>query len=134
MEDSSQTVLTNSQDFGGSGSQTTRTDITFNPLNGLLRTSGGKALYGQSSKSRQDAAHIREMHQCLASILRRISQPGLFERSCYLFDLGMQRAKYRWGRRARLCAGACVLIALNEQQKGETAATVAVSSSLIAHE
>jgi transcription factor IIIB 90 kDa subunit len=128
LEDSSQTVFTNDSNFASGGSQKILPDILLNPIAGsTLKTASGRPLYGQSSKVKQNAVHSREMHQYIASILRNISHPGLTERSCYLFDLAMQRAGFRWGRQAKLASGACIAIALNESQKGETMATVAVS-------
>jgi transcription factor IIIB subunit 2 len=126
LEDSSQTVLTSGQGSGETGPQSS---AYLNPFAGsTLKSSAGRALYGQPSKGKQRAAHSREMHQYIESILRNISQSGLKDRATYLFNLAMDRAGYRWGRQAKLAAGACIMIALNESQRGETTATLAVSS------
>lgn len=126
LEDASQTVLADNADFMAGSS---RSDIILNPVgNSTLRTSAGRPLYGQPSKDKQHASHVREMRQFISSTLQAISQPGLMERTCHLFDLAMQRAKYRWGRQAKLAASACIAIALNESKKGVTMATLSASA------
>ena len=130
LEDSSQTVLTNDSDFRAPANS--YLNIALNPVAGsTLRASSGRPLFGQSSTSKQSESHYKEMHSYIASVLRSISHSALTERACHLFDLAMQRAKYRWGRQAKLACGACIVIALNESQKGETVATIAVSCAII---
>jgi transcription factor IIIB 90 kDa subunit len=66
------------------------------------------------------------MHNYIASLANRLGHPGLIPRVQLLFDQAMHRGKYRWGKKARLVAGACLAIALREAHKGDTLKDIAV--------
>ncbi|KZT44114.1 hypothetical protein SISSUDRAFT_1057109 [Sistotremastrum suecicum HHB10207 ss-3] len=97
-----------------------------------LRTANGSVLAGQSSKARRDAANARAQHEHIFSALRNLgaSDNAIFERAKYLFDHGMVKCSYRWGRQANLLSAACILIAMKEYRKGGTLSTVAAVMSL----
>lgn len=66
------------------------------------------------------------MRSFTTALVHRIGHPSLASRTLFLFELAMERAHYRYGRRARLVAGASLAIALRESQKGETVKDIAV--------
>lgn len=66
------------------------------------------------------------MAQYTAALAKRIGHPGLFPRTQFLFDQALERGHVRWGRKARLVAGAALAIALREARKGETIRDIAV--------
>ena len=70
------------------------------------------------------------MHQYIVSLSTRVGHLGLAPRVQFLFDQAMAKGNYRFGRKARLVAGASLAIALREAQKGETIRDIAVSDAV----
>jgi transcription factor IIIB 90 kDa subunit len=129
LDDSTQTTLTNSNEAIPNGMVR---DIILNPIGSFpLRTSSGRAIYGQTSNDREIVSRKREMHDFIISILRMLSQPGLADRACHLFDRSIELADFRWGRQVRLAASACIALSLNEARKGVTLTSIAVSFCLV---
>ncbi|EIW84996.1 hypothetical protein CONPUDRAFT_97552 [Coniophora puteana RWD-64-598 SS2] len=65
-------------------------------------------------KSTRDARHLHAHNTFIASILNRLSHPGHAARAQTLFSLAMEKTASRWGRKAKLLAGASIAIALRE--------------------
>ena len=57
----------------------------------------------------------------------RLSARGSADRAQTLFDQGMSRGKFRWGRKSKRMAGAALAIALRESKKGDALRDIAVS-------
>jgi transcription factor IIIB 90 kDa subunit len=57
------------------------------------------------------------MHDFIRSISTRLSNQGLSPRAIGIFTQAMAAGHYRWGRRAKLTAGASIAIALRESHK-----------------
>ena len=66
------------------------------------------------------------MHQFTVALASRIGHHALATRAVYLFDQAVQKGGFRFGRKARLVAGASLIIALRENKKGETVRDIAV--------
>ena len=66
------------------------------------------------------------MAQFTFTLAKRIGHPGLCPRALLLFEQALERGHVRWGRKARLVAGAALAIALREGRKGETMNDIAV--------
>jgi transcription factor IIIB 90 kDa subunit len=60
------------------------------------------------------------MHDFIRSISTRLSNPGLSPRATTIFTQAMAAGHYRWGRRAKLTAGASIAIALRESHKPDS--------------
>ena len=111
-------------------------------LRSLRRVGGGLA--GQSSKEDRDRRNMvrawlltisrrvlllelqTAMHQYILGILTKLAYSGLAPRACTLFDQARTRGKYRWGRKAVLVAGACIIVVLRESKKGIMISQLAV--------
>ncbi|EIN03416.1 hypothetical protein PUNSTDRAFT_147062 [Punctularia strigosozonata HHB-11173 SS5] len=109
LEDASQSVLTSSQydaqdTFVFDNSQATT-------LKSLRHS--GRNLAGQEKHARH-TRNTLAMHSYILGILTRLSHPGLLPRANTLFDNAMTTGKLRWGRKAKLTAGASIIIALRE--------------------
>lgn len=70
------------------------------------------------------------MHEFIRTIATRQSNPGITWRAQGIFDQAMRRGHYRWGRRAKLTAGAALAIALRESHKSDSIRDIAVSLPL----
>ena len=68
------------------------------------------------------------MHEYIRTLAGRLSSPGSAVRAQGLFDQAMQKTRFRWGRRAKLAAGASLAIALRESQKSDSLRDIAVST------
>ena len=66
------------------------------------------------------------MHQFTVALASRIGHHALATHAVYLFDQAVQKGGFRFGRKARLVAGASLIIALRENKKGETVRDIAV--------
>lgn len=66
------------------------------------------------------------MHEFIRSVTVRLGHPGMATRSIGIFDLVMKKGQYRWGRRARLTAGAAIAIALRESHKADSLRDIGV--------
>lgn len=75
------------------------------------------------------------MHDFIRSLVLRLSSQGLTARAQGVFDQAMARGKYRWGRKAKLAAGASIAVALREAHKSDSLRDIAVSaiSCVIVH-
>lgn len=67
------------------------------------------------------------MRQYTVALASRIGHSALGTRTLFLSESAMQKGKFRYGRKARLVAGAALAIALRENQKGETMRDIAAS-------
>ncbi len=67
------------------------------------------------------------MHTFIASVLSKLSAPGMAPRAQSIFDEVMKRGQLRWGRKARLAAGASIAVALREAHRGDSIRDIAVS-------
>ena len=70
------------------------------------------------------------MREYVSTLASRVGHPALFTRSLFVFEQAMERGRYRYGRKARLVAGASLAISLREAHKGETIKDIAVSVPL----
>lgn len=68
------------------------------------------------------------MYQYIAALATRINHSGLTPRTQTLFDQAMLKGKFRWGRKAKLVAGASLHVALREAHKSGTLQDIAVSA------
>lgn len=69
------------------------------------------------------------MHEYVRSLSIQMGAQGAATRAQGIFDQAMQRGKFRWGRRAKLVAGASLGIALREAKKGGSLRDIAVSAT-----
>lgn len=70
------------------------------------------------------------MRRYIAALAHRVEHPSLSSRTIFLFELAMERGHFRYGRRARLVAAACLAVALRENHLGETLKDIAVCEFL----
>ncbi|KAH9948593.1 hypothetical protein B0H21DRAFT_689815 [Amylocystis lapponica] len=96
----------------------------YNVRGNTLKGRNGWALAGQGKEAR-DRHNTIAMHEFLRSIAARLSHPGSVGRAHGLFDQAMSRGHYRWGRRAKLVAGASLAIALRESHKSDSIRDIA---------
>ncbi|EIW60749.1 uncharacterized protein TRAVEDRAFT_57891 [Trametes versicolor FP-101664 SS1] len=94
------------------------------PGGGTLRGRNGWALAGQGKEAR-DRKNTISMHEFIRTIATRQSNPGITSRAQGIFDQAMRRGHYRWGRRAKLTAGAALAIALREAHKSDSIRDIA---------
>lgn len=59
------------------------------------------------------------MHEFIQTVASRLAHAGSASRAQTIFDQAMNRGQYRWGRKAKLTAGASVAIALREARKSD---------------
>ncbi|TFK72188.1 hypothetical protein BDN72DRAFT_816391 [Pluteus cervinus] len=74
----------------------------------------------QSDKEARDKKNQFAIQEDLKSLSSSVGSPGLSPRAHNLFTQAMALAHHRWGRKARILAGACVSIALREVNKPES--------------
>ncbi|THH09359.1 hypothetical protein EW145_g2062 [Phellinidium pouzarii] len=103
-----------------------RYGLPFEPRSTLkaFRNSNGWDLAGQGKHASAERNKFA-MRQYTVALASRIGHSSLSTRALYLFELAMQKGAFRYGRKARLVAGACLAIALREGQKGETISDIA---------
>ncbi|KAL1947434.1 hypothetical protein VTO73DRAFT_14395 [Trametes versicolor] len=94
------------------------------PGGSTLRGRNGWALAGQGKEAR-DRKNTISMHEFIRTIATRQSNPGITSRAQGIFDRAMRRGHYRWGRRAKLTAGAALAIALRESHKSDSIRDIA---------
>lgn len=70
------------------------------------------------------------MHTLIASVLSKLSNGGLAPRAQSLFEQVMKRGQLRWGRKAKLAAGASIVVALREAHRSDSIRDIAVSPIL----
>ncbi|KZT11649.1 uncharacterized protein LAESUDRAFT_755282 [Laetiporus sulphureus 93-53] len=121
LADPTQSVLNSHLEFyDGFLRETPWTDISKSTLKGR----NGWALPGQGKEAR-DRQNTIAMHEYIKSVAGRLVSPGSAPRAQGIFDQAMRRGHYRWGRKARLVAGASVAIALREAHKSESCSDIA---------
>jgi len=84
-----------------------------------LKGRNGWTFAGQDKEAR-NKRNMVSMHEFINSVLSKLSNPGLVPRTQNLFDQAMRTGNYRWGRKAKVIAGACVAIALREARKSDS--------------
>ncbi|KLO18795.1 hypothetical protein SCHPADRAFT_819130 [Schizopora paradoxa] len=121
LEDASQTVLDSQIEPVDNGKLRDSLANTLHPRSTLksLRSKSGWDLAGQGKAAALDR-NKNAMAQFTFSLAKRIGHPGLCPRALLLFEQALERGHVRWGRKARLVAGAALAIALREGRKGET--------------
>ncbi|KAH8102866.1 hypothetical protein BXZ70DRAFT_926915 [Cristinia sonorae] len=97
-----------------------------NSLQGRSAVKGknGWNLPGQD-KEASYRKNTAQMHEFIRSVTMKLSNPGVAGRAQHIFDSSMQRGRYRWGRKAKLTAGASVAIALREASKADSIRDIA---------
>ncbi|CCM03689.1 uncharacterized protein FIBRA_05833 [Fibroporia radiculosa] len=91
---------------------------------GTLKGRNGWALSGQGKEAR-DRANTIVMHEFIRSLAARLCSPGTAVRAQGLFDQAMRRGQFRWGRKAKLVAGAAISIAFRESRKSDSISDIA---------
>lgn len=115
LGDPNQVLLTSHADFQESSTR----DTIWNPSSGsTLKGRNGWALAGQGKEARDKKNRIA-MHEFIQTVASRLAHAGSASRAQTIFDQAMNRGQYRWGRKAKLTAGASVAIALREARKSD---------------
>ncbi|KAJ7694226.1 hypothetical protein B0H17DRAFT_476508 [Mycena rosella] len=83
-----------------------------------VRTGRNRYLSGQGKEVR-DNKNLDDMHWFIKNLARAAFVSGTTERAYHLFAQAMKSGQYRWGRTAKLVAGACISIALRETNRPE---------------
>ncbi|KAI6005469.1 hypothetical protein EDD15DRAFT_2525625 [Pisolithus albus] len=89
-----------------------------------VRNRKGWDLAGQSKEAR-DKRNMASMSTFINSVLTRLNNSGLSPRAQAIFAQAMAAGGYRWGRKAKLTAGACIAIALRESHKSDSLRDIA---------
>ncbi|KAG2157391.1 hypothetical protein DEU56DRAFT_921928 [Suillus clintonianus] len=84
----------------------------------------GWNLAGQHKEAR-DRRNAIAMSIFINSVLTKLKNPGLSPRAEAIFTQAMTKGKYRWGRKAKLAAGASMAIALREAHKSDSLRDIA---------
>ncbi|KAG1877817.1 hypothetical protein DFJ58DRAFT_712496 [Suillus subalutaceus] len=84
----------------------------------------GWNLAGQHKEAR-DRGNAIAMSIFITSVLTKLKNPGLSPRAEAIFTQAMAKGKYRWGRKAKLAAGASMAIALREAHKSDSLRDIA---------
>ncbi|KAK0483489.1 hypothetical protein IW261DRAFT_1674078 [Armillaria novae-zelandiae] len=111
LVDSSQSVLSSISDYQASWNPSFLPNST---LKSLRNPNWQLAGQGKEARDRQNSAAMHEFINSLANIL---SVPALASRATTLFTQAMAAGNFRWGRKAKLVAGACLSIALRESKR-----------------
>ncbi|KAI6039954.1 hypothetical protein EDC04DRAFT_2680373 [Pisolithus marmoratus] len=90
----------------------------------VVRNRKGWDLAGHSKEAR-DKRNMVSMSVFINSVLTRLNSPGLSPRAQAIFAQAMAAGGYRWGRKAKLTAGASVAIALREARKSDSLRDIA---------
>ncbi|CDO74882.1 hypothetical protein BN946_scf185004.g32 [Trametes cinnabarina] len=123
LADPTQSVFTSQWDYVDTS---TREAAPWSNIPGgsTLRGRNGRVLAGQDKEAR-DRRNTISMHEYIRGIAGRLSNPGVASRAQGIFDQAMARGQYRWGRRAKLTAGAALAIALREAHKSDSIRDIA---------
>ncbi|KAI0060789.1 hypothetical protein BV25DRAFT_1992596 [Artomyces pyxidatus] len=89
-----------------------------------VRSSSGWDLAGQSKEARNERNKFT-MHESIRTLATRLAYPGVAQRAQALFDMAMTRASLKWGRPAKLAAGATLAFALRESGRGDSTHDIA---------
>jgi transcription factor IIIB subunit 2 len=84
----------------------------------------GWNLAGQHKEAR-DRGNAIAMSIFITSVMTKLKNPGLSPRAEAIFTQAMTKGKYRWGRKAKLAAGASMAIALREAHKSDSLRDIA---------
>ncbi|KAI0933650.1 hypothetical protein AcV5_005742 [Taiwanofungus camphoratus] len=121
LADPTQSVLTSHLEH----TDTSGREFFWNTVQGgTLKGRNGWALSGQGKEVR-DRRNTIAMHEFIKSVATRLSHTGLSSRAQSIFDQAMSKAQYRWGRKAKLAAGASIAIAFRESHKGDSIRDIA---------
>ncbi|KAJ7740745.1 hypothetical protein DFH07DRAFT_751511 [Mycena maculata] len=83
-----------------------------------VKTARNRYLSAQGKEIR-DSKNLDDMHHFIKNLARAAFVSGTTERAYNLFEKAMTSGKYRWGRMAKLVAGACISIALRSSNRPE---------------
>ncbi|KAJ7489847.1 hypothetical protein B0H11DRAFT_1804350 [Mycena galericulata] len=83
-----------------------------------VKTGRNRYLSGQGKEVR-DSKNLDDMHHFIKNLARAAFVSGTTERAYNFFEKAMKSGKYRWGRMAKLVAGACISIALRSSNRPE---------------
>ncbi|KAJ7470620.1 hypothetical protein FB451DRAFT_1254317 [Mycena latifolia] len=83
-----------------------------------VKTGRNRYLSGQGKEAR-DSKNLDDMHWFIKNLARAAFVSGTTERAYNLFAQAMESGQYRWGRTAKLVAGACISIALRLSNRPE---------------
>ncbi|KAJ8457423.1 hypothetical protein ONZ51_g11545 [Trametes cubensis] len=122
LADPTQSVFTSHLDYVDSSREYTGWSNV--PGGSTLRGRNGRVLAGQDKEAR-DRRNTISMHEFIRGIAGRLANPGVTVRAQAIFDQAMARGHYRWGRRAKLTAGAALAIALRESHKSDSIRDIA---------
>ncbi|KAK0503116.1 hypothetical protein EDD18DRAFT_1244673, partial [Armillaria luteobubalina] len=111
LVDSSQSVLSSISEYQASWNPSFLPNPT---LKSFRNPNWQLAGQGKEARDRQNSAAMHEFINSLANIL---SVPALASRATTLFTQAMAAGNFRWGRKAKLVAGACLSIALRESKR-----------------
>ncbi|KAI0747668.1 hypothetical protein C8Q80DRAFT_1336730 [Daedaleopsis nitida] len=89
-----------------------------------LHGRNGRVLAGQEKEAR-NRRNLIAMHEFIRTLAVRLSNPGVTPRAQGIFDQAMRVGQYRWGRKAKLTAGAALAIALRESHKSDAIRDIA---------
>ncbi|KAI8999003.1 hypothetical protein BD414DRAFT_454349 [Trametes punicea] len=123
LADPTQSVFTSHLDYVDTSA---REFVPWSNVPGMstLRGRNGRVLGGQDKEAR-DRRNTISMHEFIRGIAGRLSNSGSISRAQGIFDQAMSRGRYRWGRRAKLTAGAALAIALRESRKSASIRDIA---------
>ncbi|KAG2158412.1 uncharacterized protein EDB93DRAFT_1076815 [Suillus bovinus] len=125
LSNSAQYVLashTESHDSSGRQFQPSSWLSSAAPLKNIHKQ--GWNLAGQQKGARERGNAIA-MSIFITSVLTKLKNPGLSPRAEAIFTQAMTKGKYRWGRKAKLAAGASMAIALREAHKSDSLRDIA---------
>ncbi|KIJ16735.1 hypothetical protein PAXINDRAFT_162390 [Paxillus involutus ATCC 200175] len=89
-----------------------------------IRNKNGWNLAGHTKEAR-DKKNTMAMSTFINSVLTRLNNPGLSPRAEAIFTQAMSKGQYRWGRKAKLAAGAAIAIALRDAHKSDSLRDIA---------
>ncbi|EKM55926.1 uncharacterized protein PHACADRAFT_144858 [Phanerochaete carnosa HHB-10118-sp] len=101
-----------------------RTSFVNTVQGSTLKGRHGWALAGQEKDAR-DRRNMVAMHEAIRSIAGSLSSTSSATRAQAIFDQAMRKGRYRWGRKAKLIAGASLAIALREANKSDSLRDIA---------
>ncbi|KAJ7219141.1 hypothetical protein GGX14DRAFT_590252 [Mycena pura] len=90
-----------------------------------IKTGRNRYLSGQGKEVR-DSKNLEDMHWFIKNLARAAFVSAMTDRAYNLFQQAMATGEYRWGRTAKLVAGACICISLRLNNRPETFPDVAV--------
>ncbi|TFK42969.1 hypothetical protein BDQ12DRAFT_719804 [Crucibulum laeve] len=93
-------------------------------LKSLRRTGENWDLAGQGKEAR-DRKNNFAISEFIKSLAVSMNAPGLSPRAATLFNQAKAASHFRWGRKAKLVAGACLSIALRESKRPDSLRDIA---------